>query len=109
MGKMVGLLGKFLDPNVFRLDGRSRIVNSDGAVVGELGSEEDMIVADVQLDPSRKHFLQPEDHDGWLLPGNAFSRNVMVPFDIKYGQLWYTLSSLRRRKAREIASRSTEK
>lgn len=109
MGKMVGLLGKFLDPDVFRLEGRSRIVDSDANVVGELGTEEGLIVADVQLHPSRKHFIEPADHDGWLLPGNAFSRKVMVPFDIKFGQLWYTFNSLRRRKAHEIAARSGAK
>lgn len=109
MGRMLGLLGKFLDPDVFRLEGRSRIVNSDESVAGELGSEEGILVADVQLDPSRKRFIQPDDHDGWLLPGNAVSRKVIVPFDIKFGQLWYTFNALRRRKAREIASRTNKK
>jgi hypothetical protein len=101
---MAGLLGKFMDPEIFRLEGRSRIVDSDGLTVGELGSAEDVLVADVLLDPSRKHFSEPESFDGWLLPGNGFSRKVMIPFDIKFGQLRYTFSSLRKRKAREIAS-----
>lgn len=106
MGRLTGLLGRFMDPEIFRLEGRSRIVNSDGAVVGELGSEEDVLVADVRLDPSCKHFSEPESFDGWLLAGNAFSRKVIIPFDISFGQLWYSLSSLRKRKAREVASRS---
>ena len=106
MGRLTGLLGKFMDPEIFRLEGRSRIVDSDGATVGELGSEEDALLADVLLDPSRKNFSEPEDFDGWLLPGNAFSRKVMIPFDITFGQFRYSHSSLRKRKAREIASRS---
>lgn len=107
MGRMIGLLGKFLDPDVFRLEGRSRIVDSDGKVAGELGSEEGVLIADVTLDPSRKHFAEPESYDGWLIPGNAFSRKVMIPFDIWFGQIWYTLNSKRRKKAREIISQST--
>jgi N-carbamoylputrescine amidase len=106
MERMDGLLGKFMDPEVFRLEGRSSIVNSDGAAMGELGSEEDVLLADVILDPARKHFSEPESFDGWLLPGNAFSRKVMIPFDVSVGQLRYQISLLRKRKAREIASKS---
>ena len=106
MERMPGLLGKFMDPDIFRLEGRSRIVDSDGTTVGALGSEENVLVADVLLDPSRKHFAEPESFDGWLLPGNAFSRKVMIPFDITFGQFHYNFSSLRKRKAREIASHS---
>jgi predicted amidohydrolase len=106
MERMNGLLGKFMDPEIFRLDGRSRIVNSDGMILGTLGSEEDVLIADVLLDPAYKHFSEPENFDGWLLPGNAFSRKVMIPFDIRFGQLRYSFSSLRKKKAREIASRS---
>jgi N-carbamoylputrescine amidase len=106
MERMPGLLGKFMDPDIFRLEGRSRIVDSDGTAVGELGSEENILVADILLDPSRKHFAEPESFDGWLLPGNAFSRKVMIPFDITFGQFHYNFSSLRKKKAREIAFHS---
>jgi N-carbamoylputrescine amidase len=106
MERMNGLLGKFMDPQIFRLDGRSRIVNSDGMIVGTLGSEEDVLIADILLDPSCKRFSEPESFDGWLLPGHAFSRKVMIPFDITVGQLRYKFSPLRKRKAREIASKS---
>jgi N-carbamoylputrescine amidase len=106
MERMDGLLGKFMDPEIFRLKGRSRIVNSDGNTVGELGCEEGIIVADVILDPARKHFSDPESFDGWLLPGNAFSRKIMIPFDITFGQFRYSHSSLRKKKAREMASQT---
>jgi N-carbamoylputrescine amidase len=104
MGRMIGLLGRFMDPAVFRLEGRSHIVDSDGASMGMLGSEEGLLTADVTLDPARKHFSEPDSFDGWLLPGNAISRKVIIPFDVNVGQIWYTLSSLRRKKAREIQS-----
>jgi N-carbamoylputrescine amidase len=106
MGKMIGLLGKFMDPSIFRLEGRSRIVDSDGALAGELANEEDVIIADVTLDPSRKHYSEPENYDGWLLPGNAVSRKVIVPFDVSFGQLWYRLNPRRQRKAQEIVLRA---
>ena len=109
MGRLTGLLGKFLDPEIFRLEGRSRIVDSDGTTLAELGSEEGVILADVTLDPAHKHFSEPEDYDGWLIPGNAVSRKIMIPFDIHFGQMWYTFNSLRRKKAQEIASQATAK
>jgi N-carbamoylputrescine amidase len=105
MGRMIGLLGRFMDPAVFRLEGRSHIVDSDGASMGTLGSEEGMLIAEVTLDPSRKQFSEPESYDGWLLPGNPISRKVIIPFDVNVGRMWYTLNTLRRRKAREIRSR----
>lgn len=103
MGRMVGLLGKFMDPSIFRLEGRSRIVDSDGVSVGELGSEEGVAIADVMLDPARKHFSEPASYDGWLLPGNPFSRKVMIPFDVSFGQIWYKLNRSRKKKAQAIA------
>jgi N-carbamoylputrescine amidase len=105
MGQMNGLLGRFLDPSVYRLEGRSHIVDSDGASLGELDIEEGVLLADVTLDPARKQFSEPKSYDGWLLPGNPISRKVIVPFDVNVGQMWYALSSLRRRKARQIQSR----
>lgn len=106
MGRMIGLLGKFMDPDIFRLEGRSRIVDSDGTLAGELDTEEGVIIADVTLDPSRKHYSEPENYDGWLLPGNAVSRKVIVPFDVNFGQIWYTLNPLRKKKAQEVAARA---
>lgn len=106
MGRMIGLLGKFLDPEIFRLEGRSRIVNSDGNVAAEMESEEGLIMAEVQLDPARKHFSKPESYDGWLIPGNPVSRKVIIPLDVSFGQFWYTINARRRKKAREVASQA---
>jgi len=106
MGRMIGLLGKFMDPDTFRLEGRSRIVDSDGTLVGEMEAEEGITIADITLDPSRKHYSEPENYDGWLLPGNPISRKVIIPFDVNFGQVWYALNPLRRKKAQEITLRS---
>ena len=106
MGRMIGLLGKFMHPDIFRLEGRSRIVDSDGTVIGELEAEEGLTIADVTLDPARKHYSEPEDYDGWLLPGNPISRKVIIPFDVNFGQIWYTLNPLRQKKAQEVVARA---
>lgn len=102
-GGMPGILGKFMDPDVFRLQGLSRIIDADGAVKGELGDGEGVLLADVTLDPARKVRVEPENHGGWLLPGLAVVRKVIIPLDIGLGKLRYALSVERRRKARRIA------
>ena len=106
MGKIVGLLGKFMDPEIFRLEGSSRIVDSDRVVAGELGSDEGMLIYNVVLDPARKHLSEPENFNGWLLPGNAISRKFIIPFDVTIGQIWYTLNPRRQRKAQAVTARA---
>lgn len=105
-GKMPGILGGLMDPDVFRLQGLSRIVDSDGAVLGELGGGEGVLVAEVTLDPARKIRVEPEDYDGWLLPGAAVVRKTIIPLDLGLGKLRYALSVERRRKARQSFGRT---
>jgi predicted amidohydrolase len=64
MARLAGLLGRVLDPEVFRLEGRSRILDSDGTLKAELGAEEGLIAADVSLDPLRKRCMRPESYSG---------------------------------------------
>jgi hypothetical protein len=94
-----------MDPAVFRLEGRSQIVDSDGTIKGELESEEGVIGADVTLDSSRKHWVEPKAYDGWLHPGVPLIRKVIIPLENNLGQLYYAFSPLRQRKAQEIFSR----
>ena len=94
---MAGLLGKFMTPEHFRLRGFSRITDSDGTLLGALGEEEGVLVAEVTLDPARKRYIAPPDHDGWLHEGSAMTRKVMFPLDIAVGRTFYALSRKRRR------------
>ena len=96
---MTGLLGKFMTPANFRLRGFSRIVDSDGALLGALGEEEGVLVREVTLDPARKRYIAPPDHDGWLHEGSAMTRKVIAPLDIAIGRAFYALSRKRRRLA----------
>ncbi len=103
---MAGLLGKFMTPEHFRLRGFSRIVDSDGALLGELGEEEGILVAEVTLDPARKQYIAPPDYDGWLHEGSAMMRKVLAPLDIAVGRATYALSRKRRRLANSIGGKN---
>lgn len=105
IGRMVGLLGKFMDPAVFRLQGLSCIMDSDGVLKGVLGKEEGIVVAEVTLDPSRKRHNKPKDYGGWLNPGSTLIRKVLLPVDIALGTVSYQLNRRRRQKAIHISSR----
>ena len=109
MCKIPGILGKILDPAIFRLDGLSRIVDLDGTVLGELGStEKDVLIADVTLDPARKAHIEPENYGGYTEPGSALLRKAIIPMDIVLGRLSYGLSGQRKRKARRITGLTGE-
>jgi Carbon-nitrogen hydrolase len=51
-----GILGHLMDPGIWRLRGQSRIVDSDGSVLGQLAEDEGVLTADVVTDPARKHY-----------------------------------------------------
>lgn len=96
-----GILGRLMDPRIWRLRGQSRIVDSDGAVVGQLSDEEGVLVGTVTLDPARKRYEEPPSHGGWLQPGSAVARRVFIPLDIATGRLSYALSRTRGPRARQ--------
>jgi predicted amidohydrolase len=105
MGRLSGFLGRIMKPEIFRLEGRSRIVDSDGTLKGELEAEEGLIIADVTLGRARQPAVEPKSYGGWIDPGSALARKIIIPLDILFGRLRYTLSSQRRRKARGIYAR----
>ena len=84
-----------------RFPGGSGIADSDGTLKAQLGAEEKVIVEDVTLDPARKTRVAPRTHGRWAmeLPWkvNAFR---FVEF---CGELWYSMSAERKRRAREIS------
>jgi N-carbamoylputrescine amidase len=97
---MGGMLGRLMNPKVYRLRGQSRIIDSDGSVLAELAEEEGVLVADAVMDPDRKHYQPQPSYGGWLQPGPALARKVIIPLDIAIGRLSYSLSRERERKAR---------
>ncbi len=97
---MMGLLGRFITPEHFRLRGFSRIVDSDGVLLGALGEAEGLLVANVTLNPARKPYHAPPDCDGWLHPGSKITRRVILPIDLVLARAFYALSRQRRRRAK---------
>jgi N-carbamoylputrescine amidase len=82
--------------------GFSTIVDSDGIVKRQLGDEEDVIVEDVMLDPSRKTNELPPYHGRWALEGPR-ARDIFR-FIEAFGRLSYFLSTERRKRARQVSS-----
>jgi N-carbamoylputrescine amidase len=104
MGRMAGLLGKAMDPEVYRLQGQSRIVAADGTLLGALAGEEGVLVEDVVLGATSILHEELVSYGGWLQPGPALVRKLIIPLDTGLGELSYSLSRERRRKARAAAS-----
>jgi len=103
-----GILGHLMDPRIWRLRGQSRIVDSDGSVLGQLAEDEGVLTADVVMDPARKHYDAQPSFGGWLQPGPWAGRHLIIPLDIAAGRLSYAISRERRQKARAAAERTNE-
>jgi N-carbamoylputrescine amidase len=88
---MSGLLGRFMTPDLFRLQGQSCIVDSDGKLHGPLEDEEAVLVAEVRLGPAHTQNGQPPDYDGWLHPGSTLIRKVLIPLDVALARMSYSL------------------
>jgi N-carbamoylputrescine amidase len=99
-----GILGRLMDPAVWRLQGQSRIVDSDGTVLGALSDQEGVLTATARMNPGLWHYREPSGYGGWLQPGSAVARRVVIPLDIGAGRLSYALSRRRRRLARARAT-----
>jgi N-carbamoylputrescine amidase len=102
-----GILGRLMDPGIWRLRGQSRIVDSDGSVLGELADEEGVLTADAVLDPLRRRYEEPAGFGGWLQPGAWGARHLIIPTDIAIGTLSYATSRRRRRAAQIAAARAS--
>jgi N-carbamoylputrescine amidase len=82
--------------------GLSAVVDSDGTVKRQLRDEEDVIVEDVMLDPSRKTSELPRCYGRWALEGPR-ARDIFR-FIEAFGRLSYFLSIDRRKRARQVSS-----
>jgi N-carbamoylputrescine amidase len=82
--------------------GFTAIADSDGKLKAQLGSEEAVIVEDVIIDASRKTNLQLECKGRWT---GDFPWGIKIWRQVEaMGRIWYSLSSERKRRAREISS-----
>jgi N-carbamoylputrescine amidase len=104
---MGGLLGRLMNTKIYRLRGQSRVIDSDGSVLAELGEEEGVVAAVAVMSPGRKHYDRQPSFGGWLQPGPVLVRKVIIPLDTASATLAYSLSRERRRKAKACLSRTT--
>src|SRR5262245_37264775 len=52
------------------LRSRSRIVDSDGSVLGQLADEQGVLTAEAVVDPARKRYNARSSFNGWRQPGD---------------------------------------
>jgi len=64
------------------------------------------VVAAVAMDPDHEHYQPQPSFGGWLQPGPALARKVVIPLGIASGTLSYSLSRDRRRKAQSCLTRT---
>lgn len=91
-------------PQNSHFPGESTIADSDGTILARLGADEGIAVADVHLDPARKARSAPGCHGRWSMeiPVELYG---FITAEVA-GRIWYSLSSERKKKAREISSRA---
>jgi N-carbamoylputrescine amidase len=103
-----GLIIRLLPPaDFYRYPGLSVIADSDGSILAQAGSEEGFIVAQVTLDPPRKCAQPIPDFGGRVYSGSA--GRDLVKVDASLGRLSYTMSAVRRQKARRISQNGSKK
>jgi N-carbamoylputrescine amidase len=82
--------------------GLSSIADSDGTLKAQLMDKEGIIIEDVTLDPSRKTHRPPGYYGRWAWKGPSMRNSFIVIEAV--GRLWYSISSERKRRARQISS-----
>ena len=86
--------------------GQSEIADSNGEILAELGDEEDVIVADVVMDPARKHRRLPAEATlwgRWISPAPWEFRLFWIIEAL--GRRSYARNERRREKARAISGK----
>jgi len=98
-----GMVIKLLPPAEFyQYPGLSIIVDSNGSVLAQAGSEEGSVIGDVTIDPGRKIHSSIPDYAGRVYAGSA-GRNL-VKVDETLGWVSYTLSAKRLNTAQQIST-----
>jgi N-carbamoylputrescine amidase len=100
-----GILGRLVTPEHFIYPGFSTIVDSDTIVKAQIQKQEGVIVTDVTLDPTRKRCTPIPDYGGWIHPGSAIFRRILLGIDVSWGKFCYRLDGGTRRK---IVARKTK-
>lgn len=99
-----GILGRLMDPEIYRNAGYSAIADPDASLLAQLGpDEEGIIIADVTLDPARKVKTVPVSYGGWLHPGDPLFRKVVLPAEVCIAKLKYAVRPGRKARALKVS------
>lgn len=96
---MPGIMGKFISPENYRLQGGTQIVYDGSNQKQLLSDEEGFLIEEIKVGSSRKPDKAPPVYDGWLHPGSKLVRKVIIPVDTWKGRRFYTNSRTRVGKA----------
>ena len=90
MDNMLGLFGKLMTPDNYRLQGFSRIIESNGNVLSEINDNEGIIYSDIDITKNETggHAKVP-NYNGWVHEGSFVIRKILAPIDIAIGQMTY--------------------
>lgn len=103
LDKGPGLTAKFMNSENFHFAGLSTIVDSDGAVLAQMGGKEGAAVAEVILNSALKTAPTPPAFGKWVFPGSA-ARDILFGLDGAAGKVWYAINPKRRKIARRVAA-----
>lgn len=90
MDKMIGIIGCFITPETYKLQGHSRIIDSDGKVLSEIDEKTGIIYANINLKKNITFdYIPVPNFNGWIHEGSKIFRKIITPLDIKIGQISY--------------------
>ena len=96
--KGVGITASALSGSNYHFAGLSRIIDSNGSLVGSLEGEEGLILAQVTLDPALKRKETAPVYGKWIMP-KPFAVDALLTVDGAAGRLWYALNRKRKSSA----------
>ncbi len=104
----VGLFGRLMNAQQFKLGGLSTIADSAGTVCAQMDDNaEGVLIADMMLDPARKIAARPVGYGrygGGFVTPHPFLFEAICTVDAFFGRRHYQASRLREVKARNLKS-----
>jgi predicted amidohydrolase len=108
MEKMLGLFGKLMTPDNYRLQGYSRIIESNGNVLSEMNDNEGIIYSDIDISQNKAiEYVPVPNYNGWIHEGSFIARKILAPIDIAIGQRKYKKSLSKFVKKNHLTTAST--
>ena len=88
MPQMNGILGRLMSPKKFKLQGHSKIIDSNGNILSAMEDKEGFIIAEVELKAATRKNDIP-NYNGWTHDGSKLLRKIIIPLDLYFGKRSY--------------------